>query len=86
MASAFGPLTQGTIMYDGGNTADEFGAHLCQSRHWCDQEGIQTHVMNHFLTSLLCLRLVTMETWKLRVFGNENQLSGQRNKVLNKIF
>lgn len=63
-------------MDDGGDAADQCGAPLSQSRHRCHQEGIQTHVANHFLTPLLCLGLVAMETWELRVSGNENQLLG----------
>lgn len=68
-------------MEDGGDAADEGGAHLCQSGHRGHQEGIQTHVAHHILTPLLCLRCVAMETRELRVFGNENQLLGERSKV-----
>lgn len=76
------PLTQSTIMNDGGNTADEFGAHLSQGGHRRHHEGIHTHVANHLLPPLLCLRLVALETRKLSVFGNQNQLLGERNKVV----
>ena len=67
-------LTQSTIMNDGWNTADEFGAHLSQGRHRCHHERIQTHVTNHLLPPLLCLWLISLETRKLRVFGDQNQL------------
>ena len=67
-------LTQSAVMNNGGNTADEFGAHLSQGRHRCDHEGIQTHVANHLLPTLLGLWLITLETRKLSVFGNQNQL------------
>lgn len=61
-------------MEDGGDAADQGGAHLSQSRRRRHQEGIQTYVVSHLLTSLLRRRLVAMETRELRVFGNENQL------------
>lgn len=70
-----GSLTKSTIVNDGGNTADEFGAHLGQGRHRRHHEGIQTHVSNHLIPPLLCLRLVTLETRKLSVFGDQDQLS-----------
>lgn len=71
-------------MDDGGDAAEESGAHLRQSRHGCHQEGIHTHVPQHVLTPLLCLDIVALETRQLRVFGNENQLFGERSKVESK--
>lgn len=64
-------------MDDGGNAADEFGAHLGQGGHRRHQEGIHTHVTKHLFPPLLCLGLVTLETRKLRVFRDENQLLGE---------
>lgn len=74
-------LTQSTIMNDGWNTADEFGAHLSQGRHRCHHERIQTHVTNHLLPPLLCLWLISLETRKLRVFGDQNQLLEKKKKL-----
>lgn len=68
-------------MEDGGDAADEGGAHLSQGGCGRHQEGIQTHVVFHLLTPPLCLRLVAVETRELRVFGNENQLLEERSKV-----
>lgn len=68
---------QSSIMDEGGDAADQRGAHLRQSGRRCHQEGVQTHVTNHFLTPLLRLRLVAMETRELRVFGNEDQRVNQ---------
>lgn len=61
-------------MYDGGNAADEFGAHLSQDGHRRDHKRIQAHVANHLLPMVLCLWVITLETRKLSVFGDENQL------------
>lgn len=69
-----GLLTQSAVVDDGGDAADEFGAHLSQRRHRCDHEGVQTHVPDHLLTPLLRLRLVSLETRKLGVLGDQNQL------------
>lgn len=67
-------LTQSAVVNDGGNTTDEFGAHLRQGGHRRDHKGIQTHVSNHLLPPLLRLRLGTLETGELGVFGDQNQL------------
>lgn len=61
------------IVNNGRNTADKFGAHLCQSGHWCDHEGVHTHVANHLLPMLLGFWLRTLETRKLGVLGDQNQ-------------
>lgn len=77
-------LTQSSTVDDGGDAAEESGAHLRQSRHGCHQEGVHTHVPQHVLTPPLRLGVVALETRQLRVFGNENQLLGERSKIESK--
>lgn len=67
-------------MDQGGNAADQLGAHLRQRRHRRHHEGIQTHVANHLVPPLLCLRLVALETRKLSEFGDEDQLQLEETK------
>lgn len=64
-------------MDDRGNAADEFGAHLGQGGHRRHQEGIHTHITDHLFFPQLCLGFVTLETRKLRVLRDEDQLLGE---------
>lgn len=64
---------QSTVMNDGRNATDEFGAHLSQGRHRRDHKRIKTHVANHLISSLLCLRIATLETRKLSVLRDQDQ-------------
>lgn len=61
-------------MDDGGDAADELGAHVRQEGHGSDHEGVQTHVADHVFFVLLCLKLAALEARKLGVFRNQNEL------------
>jgi len=50
-------LTQRSVVDDGGDAADEFGAHVGEDGRGRDHEGVQTHVAEHLLAPLLRLRL-----------------------------
>lgn len=75
------PLTQRPVVDDGRNAADELGAHLGQRRHRRHHEGVQAHVANHLLPSLLRLRLPTLEARQLGVFWDQNQLRGEEGVI-----
>lgn len=74
-------LTQGAVVNNGRNTADEFRAHLSQCRHRSDHKGIKTHVADHLLLTLLWLWCVTLKPRKLCVFRDQYQLLGEKRQL-----
>lgn len=71
-------LTQGTIIHDCGDAADECSAPLGQRRHRHGHEGIQTYVQLHLLASMLIWGVITLETWELIIPGYKYKLWGER--------
>ncbi len=71
-------LTQGTVIHDCGDAADECSAPLGQRRHRHGHEGIQTYVQLHLLASMLIWGIITLETWELIIPGYKYKLWGER--------
>ncbi len=71
-------LTQGTVIHDCGDAADECSASLGQRRHRHGHEGIQTYVQLHLLASMLIWGIITLETWELIIPGYKYKLWGER--------
>lgn len=63
-------------MDDGGDAADELGAHLGQRRHGRHHERVLAHVADHLVAPLLRLGLLPLEARQLCVLRDQDQLEG----------